>query len=399
MRVAFALTQSLDSPSGLGRFGPIAREMARLGYGVEIYALHYDWAHLHPRTFQDSGVAVAYVGQMHVRKEGSRKLYYRPAQLLTIALSSTLRLALALRRSSADVIHLGKPQPINTLAARLGRRGRPVYCDCDDYEAATNRFSGRWQQSIVRYFEDGVTRDAAGLTTNTHFTRARYEALGYPGDRIVYVPNGVERRRFMEPGRPDHLRDKWGLSTKTPVVLYVGTISTLSHSVDLLLAAFAIVHEAMPDARLLLIGGGEDFDRLQVEARASGLEDAAIFAGRVAPDQVPACFGLATVSVDPVRDDLIARARSPLKAIESLVMGIPVVTGDVGDRAALLQHGEFGVLVDAGSSEALARGLLAVLSNPDRHDKMSRAAVAAREQWFWDHLITDFVRVYRTQES
>lgn len=399
MRVAFALTQSLDSPSGLGRFGPIAREMARLGYGVEIYALHYDWANLQPKTFQDSGVAVAYVGQMHVRKEGSRKLYYGPAQLLTIALSSTLRLALALRRSSADVIHLGKPQPINTLAARLGRRGRPVYCDCDDYEAATNRFSGRWQQSVVRYFENDVARYAAGLTTNTHFTRARYEALGYPGHRIVYVPNGVERSRFMEQGRPEQLREQWGLSAKAPVILYVGTISTLSHSVDLLLAAFAVVHEAMPEARLLLVGGGEDFDRLQAEARALGLEDAAIFAGRVPPDQIPAYFGLATVSVDPVRDDLVARARSPLKALESLVMGVPVVTGDVGDRAALLQHGELGVLVDGGSSEALAEGLLAVLSDPERRDRLSRAALAAREQWFWDHLIEDFVRVYRTREK
>ena len=399
MRVAFALTQSLDSPSGLGRYGPIAHEMVRLGYDVEIYGLHYDWANLESKRFLESGVTVAYVGQMHVRKQGPRKLYYRPAQLMTIALSAVLRLALALRRSSADVIHLGKPQPINVLAARLARLGRPIYCDCDDYEAATNRFSGRWQQIVVRYFEDSVTHYAAGLTINTHFTRARYEALGYPGHRIVYVPNGVERSRFMKQGCPEQLRERWGLSAKTPVILYVGTISTLSHSVDLLLSAFAGVHKAVPNARLVLVGGGEDYDRLQAEARALGLEQAAVFAGRVSPEEIPAYFGLATVSVDPVRDDLIARARSPLKALESLVMGVPVVTGDVGDRAAMLGHGEFGVLVKAGDSDALAQGLLALLTDPDRREEMSRAALAAREQWFWDHLVEDFVRVYRTPEK
>ena len=130
-----------------------------------------------------------------------------------------------------------------------------------------------------------------------------------------------------------------------------------------------------------------------------GLEQAAVFAGRVSPEEIPAYFGLATVSVDPVRDDLIARARSPLKALESLVMGVPVVTGDVGDRAAMLGHGEFGVLVKAGDSDALAQGLLALLTDPDRREEMSRAALAAREQWFWDHLVEDFVRVYRTPEK
>lgn len=398
MRVAFALTQSLDSPSGLGRYGPIAREMVHLGYDVEVYGLHYDWVNLRHRAFNESGVTVAYVGQMHVRKQGPRKLYYRPARLLTIALRSTLRLMLALRRSSADVIHLGKPQPINALAARLGRRDRPIYCDCDDYEAATNRFSGRWQQEVVRYFEDDVTRYAAGLTTNTHFTRSRYETLGYPAHRIICVPNGVERTRFMHQTNPGQLRESCGLSPDTPVILYVGTISTLSHSVDLLLSAFATVHKAAPAARLLLVGGGEDYDRLQAEAHTLGLGHAATFIGRVPPHQIPAYFGLATVSVDPVRDDLVARARSPLKAVESLVMGVPVVTGNVGDRAALLDHGKFGVLVSPGSSDALAQGLLTVLADPNRREDMSSAALAAREQWFWDHLVEEFVRVYGTEQ-
>ena len=41
MKIAFMLTQSLDSPSGLGRYGPLARELARMGHAVEVFALHY----------------------------------------------------------------------------------------------------------------------------------------------------------------------------------------------------------------------------------------------------------------------------------------------------------------------------------------------------------------------
>ena len=270
MKIAFVLSQSLDSPSGLGRFGPLARELVKQGHTVTVFALHYDWGRLSPKHYGEQGVAVAYVGQMHVRKEGPRKLYFNPGRLLLVSLASTLRLASALWKSDAEIIQLCKPQPINALAARLGRRGRPIYCDCDDYEAGSNRFSSAWQRRIVQNFEDGVVSYAAGLTVNTRFNFNRYSAMGYPSDRIIYVPNGVERSRFETPHDLAPFRQRWGLATGTPVVAYVGTLSILSHAVDLLLEAFAIVSAELPVARLLLVGGGEDYDRLASLVHSTG---------------------------------------------------------------------------------------------------------------------------------
>lgn len=337
---------------------------------------------------------VVYVGQMHVRKAGPRKLYYGPGRLLAISLISAIRLAVAVWQSDADVIQLCKPQPISALAARLGRRGRPIFCDCDDYEAATNRFSGEWQRHIVRYFEDGVISYARGLTVNTRFTLNRYIALGYPSQRIIYVPNGVERRRFEAPFDLASLRRRWALDAGTPVIAYVGTMSTLSHGVDLLLEAFALIARRRSNARLLLVGGGEDFDNLVAMADKLGVARQTIFAGRQPPEEIPAILSLATVSVDPVCNDVIAAARSPLKVVESLAVGTPVVTGDVGDRREMLADGAAGILVKPGDSSALAEGLLAVLDDPTRRTQMVSAATDQRQRWYWDNLVQDFVRVY-----
>ena len=388
------MTQSLDSPSGLGRYDPLARELSHLGRTVEVLALHHDWANLPCKSFVEAGVRVVYAGQMHVRKSGSRKTYFGPGQLLWVSLAATLRLAWTVARSRADVIQLCKPQPINALAVKLGRRGRPVFCDCDDYEAQTNRFSGEWQRRVVTHFEDGVMRYAAGLTVNTRFTFERYTALGFPSQRIKYVPNGVERTRFTKTTNAAQLRKKWQIAEADPVIVYVGTIGLLSHPVDLLLAAFAQVVQIMPNAQLLMVGGGEDFDRVQDLARQLNIDRRTLFTGRVAPDEVPDYLVLATVTVDPVRDDLIARARSPLKVLESLAMGVPVVTGDVGDRRELLRDGQLGMLVQPGDSDALAAGLLTLLQQPRQRTEMARAALAQRERWYWDHLVHDFAQVY-----
>jgi glycosyltransferase involved in cell wall biosynthesis len=331
---------------------------------------------------------------MHVRKEGPRKHYYGPGRFLYVSAASTARLAKALYGSDADIIQLCKPQPYNVIASRLGRRGRPVYCDCDDYEAETNRFSSDWQQRTVRYFEDGIIQEATGLTVNTHFTLQRYRDLGFPGDRIVYVPNGVDRRRFSARPEEDKIRQKWQIDPQAPLVVYVGTLGTFSHPVDLLLEAFQQVVQDLPAARLLLVGGGEDYDQLHILAEHLGIAEKTIFTGRVPPEEVPAYLAVAGVSVDPIHDNLIARARSPLKALESLAMGVPVVTGDVGDRRDLLGDGKLGVLVPAGDSRALAAGILSILRNPQKRASMSQAALANREDYYWDNLVADFARVY-----
>jgi glycosyltransferase involved in cell wall biosynthesis len=398
MKIVFVLTQSLDSPSGIGRYGPLARVLAQRGHAVEVIALHYAWHELAQKSFVDSGVRVKYVGQMHVRKEGPRKLYYGPMRLMLVSLAATFRLTRALRQSEADIIQLCKPQPYNVLAARLGGRGRPVYCDCDDYEAETNRFGSKWQRQIVRCFEDGIVRDAAGMTVNTQFTRQRYIDLGFPEERIIYVPNGVERKRFdTQLGRSQlepQLSKISNFDPDAPLILYVGTLGLLSHPVDLLLQAFKQIANRMPDVQLMLVGGGEDFDILVEQSRELGIDSRTFFMGRQPPEDIPAFLSLATVSVDPVHDDLIAKARSPLKALESMAMGVPVVTGDVGDRRQILQDGAAGVLVTPGDSQALADGISSVLADPQGRQSMVEQALSNRERWYWDNLAADFLRVY-----
>ena len=397
MKTTFLLTNSLEDPAGLGRYFPLAKELARLGHEVSILALHPDLSSVSQRRLQVSGVNVHYVGQMHVRKVGSQKTYFSPTGLARVALASSLRMGFRTLLTEADVIHLGKPQPINGVAA-LGTkflRGKRLYLDCDDYEAESNRFSGRWQKAMVALFEDNLPRFASGMTVNTRFTQERNIALGFSAERIVYVPNGVDRDRFanVDPQKVQHLRRELGLDSKK-VVAYVGSMSLVNHPVDLLLEAFAIVRRRYDDAVLVLAGGGQDYDFLRRHAEELGLEETAIFVGRVKPEAVPYYLAMADVSADPVYDNVVARARCPLKLFESMAVGTPVVTGNVGDRRNILGDGQAGMLVKAGDAQALAEGVLAVLEDSNLAHAMEEAALRLREKYYWDVLVQEFVKVY-----
>jgi glycosyltransferase involved in cell wall biosynthesis len=398
MRLTFLSTSSLDDPSPRGRWLPLAQELAARGHIVRLIMLHptYDRLPASARWQQRGGVMVYYAGQMHVYGPVDRRRYYGSAALLRVTLLATLNLLRAALEFKADALHICKPQPMNGLAGLLAARrlGCPLYVDCDDYEAGGNRFGAGWQQRLVRFWEDQLPQRAAAVTVNTRFLQRRYADLGIAPARLTYVPNGITRAQLAAPD-PRHvagLRAALGLRD-APLVVYAGTLSQTSHNVGLLLDAFALLARHMPSARLLLVGAGADRVVLQNQARSLGLGERAIFAGYVSPAAVPAYLALADCSVDPVADNAVAAARSPLKIVESMACGVPVVTGAVGDRREMLGH-DGGVLVQPGDAQALADGLAALLES---NGQRARRAELTRQQaatYRWDRLATEWMQVY-----
>ncbi len=400
MLIAFVLTQSLESPSGLGRYWPLAKELAKQGHEVHIIALHHHLDSLNERDWTESGVHIHYVAQMHIKKIGHEKFYFKPATLIWIVLMATLKLTLALFKIKPDVVHLAKPHPMNGIATWLFSiiKNVPLYVDCDDYEAASNRFGGSWQRKIVAWFEDHLPLQAKAVTVNTHFTRERLIKLGCLPERIFYVPNGVDRARFsaIDQSKLNTLKDKFDLHEKK-VILYLGSLSLISHNVDLLVRAFAQVAPRFEEVVLMLVGGGEDREALIALANQLGLGDKVIHVGKVEPSDAPYYYHLAYLSVDPVTNSEANQGRSPLKIFESLACGVPVVTGDVGDRRKILDNGNYGMLVVPDSVAALSAGLEKILTDQHFSQRLRYSIQTDYAQLilFWDQLVNDFIEVYQ----
>ena len=237
MNITYLLTQDLHSPSGLGRYGPIAYQMAGSGHNVTVFALHPDIRSLKERTSSSNGLTVSYVAAMHVQKSGSEKTYYSPAELVRVASNATWALTRAGLSIQADIIHICKPHPMNSVAGLVAKyaRGTHLVLDCDDYEAGSGHFESPWQRRLVAYFERTLPRKVKHVTTNTSFMRENILSWGVPQERITYLPNGVDRERFRHSDRnhTNQIRDQYDLIDRE-VISYIGSMSLASHAVDLL---------------------------------------------------------------------------------------------------------------------------------------------------------------------
>lgn len=398
MRILFLLTQDIESPAGAGRYFPLAKELVKLGHQVFIIGLHPNFSALNKHHFVKEGVEIFYVAPMHVRKIENRKIYYPTWQILPLIIKSTFSLTRAALRMPADLIHIGKPHPMNTLAGLLVRRLRrlPLVVDCDDYEAKNNRFTNIFAQKIVSFFEKIAVFSADHVTVHTCLLRDLLIREGIPAERLTYLPHGVDRARFSISYdlNISKFKENIGLKDKR-VIVYIGSFSRITHALDDLLKAFIMVRKERHDAALLLLGRGEDYEWLRLEIQRLGLTDSVCLYGWVPPEYVPIFYSIADVSVDPVYNNEAGRYSLSLKLLESMAAGVPVVTVDVGDRRRIIGVPPAGILVPPDSPYLLASAILVVLNNPFYASILRERARMRIEEFYWDRLVISVEKLYK----
>src|SRR2546430_5907400 len=147
------------------------------------------------------------------------------------------------------------------------------------------------------------------------------------------------------------------------------------HGLDVLVEAFARLHERAPDARLLLVGDGPARAAVCAELSARGLTGVVHCTGAVAPHEVPGLVTSADVAVAPY-PDASRFYFSPLKVYEYMAAGRAVVASRVGQLETVIQHDVNGLLCAPGDSAALAAALARLQREPELGARLGRAARA-----------------------
>jgi glycosyltransferase involved in cell wall biosynthesis len=293
-----------------------------------------------------------------------------------------------------DLIFVGKPLPVSSTAAFILSRlkKKPIHLDCDDYELFTNQTKGRLQHWLIRFYENQFPKICRTVTTHNRFLFARLKNIRRKKNHLFYIPNGIDTDRLQRPENRYRKRQKPGKR-----ILYFGDLNlSTGHSVDVLLKAMSIlVHDyGESDVELMVLGDGRDQGTLKKMASRLNLDRHIRWGGRVAPHCVADYLEQADVVVDPVDVHPGNISRCPLKILEAMYMGRPVVTSPIGDRRLLLK--DAGIYVKAGNAASMASGLLTVLKNVELRNQLSEKLIARSEYYIWGILAERFDAIFRT---
>jgi hypothetical protein len=311
------------------------------------------------------------------------------------------RLAQVVQAEKPDLIHAHSPV-LNALPALwVGRRTRVpvVYEMRASWEDAAvdhgTTTEGSLRYRVSRAMESFALRHADQITTICEGLRGDIAQRGIPADRITVIPNAVDVAAFNFNSVPDAaLRAHLGLDGAT-VLGFAGSFYGYE-GLNLLLDALPGLVAHHPDLRVLLLGGGPREEDLKRQAQALGVAERVIFVGRVPHKDVQRYYDLIDVLAYPRLPIRLTELVTPLKPLEAMAQGRMFVASDVGGHRELVRDGETGFLFKAGSAQALAQAIHAVLQRradwPRMRDQARRFVEVERT---WTNSVARYRDVYR----
>ncbi|MBI2639292.1 MAG: glycosyltransferase family 4 protein [Candidatus Sungbacteria bacterium] len=301
-----------------------------------------------------------------------------------------------LRRERPDIIHLNSSK-IGGLGAIAAFVSKPI---TKNYKLKTiftvhgwgfHEPRPRWQKSFILFLSRLAGLFQSHLIHVSRHDLAATHALGVcaPGN-AEYIPLAVNHCTPLNPSRSrEFLSKKTGIEEKS---FWIGTVAELTKNKGLayLIDSINEVRKKNPEFKIqvLIIGEGEERERLQNQIRKLGLENTVHLAGFI-PDAARYLKAFDIFILPSLKEGL------PYTLLEAINAKIPVIATAVGGIPDLIEHEQDGLLVPPANSSTLTKAITTLLVDSEKRRIFAEnAAKKIRERNSFSEMIQKHVALY-----
>ena len=303
------------------------------------------------------------------------------------------RLAQLHRRHRITVLQICQPPDLYFPVAALARRlGIQVLIDQRDLMPET--FAQRYTSpparamKVLHWLETRNQAHVDATVTVNDYLRDRLIAAGGSAEHIHVVRNGPVLERLDRAHATSEVPSARLRGDFTSLVAWAGKMGRQDRVDDVIRVAHRVVNQwGRHDVGFMLIGNGECLEELQAMVHDLGLSDNVRFLGWL--DEVDLYRHLAAADVGV--DTSLQPEVTPVKAMEYLGVGLPLVAYDVQETRRLAEGA--GILVTPGDTEALADALVDLLNYPSERARLGRiGSERVRQHLTWEHQSEVYLR-------
>lgn len=214
------------------------------------------------------------------------------------------------------------------------------------------------------------------VVANSHYVQKQLAEGGIESAEVVW--NGVPEVKQRPP------------LSGPPTITYAGRL-VAEKGVDVLIHAFSEIVDRLPQARLLIAGAGPERDALVELIKYLGLDQRASILGQLNSSEMEAAFSGGWVHAVPS----VCAESFGLSAAEAMMRGTAVVGSRTGGLMEIISESDTGLLVVPGDTASLRDGLLHILEDRNRAERMGRQARhRARQLMTQKRWISRFLDIY-----
>ena len=209
----------------------------------------------------------------------------------------------------------------------------------------------QWIQSMVWNYAVGFFNKCDVVTSPSEAVRLSLVDHGVRGEPVL-ISNGIESPPALSDAQISALRAEHGITG--PAFIYVGRVAP-EKSLDVLIDAFKLVHDRLPNAKLVVVGDGPTKPQLDHQVAQLGLEDAVIRTGFVPHGE------LIERNLLMLGDAFITASKTenqPISVLEAMAAGLPVIAAQAKGLKEMIDHEHNGFGFEPDNVEECANRML-----------------------------------------
>ena len=195
--------------------------------------------------------------------------------------------------------------------------------------------------------------------------------------KVITILNGVDLTRFRPDPSSRAFASRHGTGSG-PVISFIGTFAT-AYDFECMVAVIDRCARTVPDATFLFVGTGSQMGAMG--SRLAACPNVRMIEWLQA-DEVPLAWQSSDIAWWVLRDSDLARGTIPAKLFEAFACGVPVVAGQRGVGADMIERSGGGIVVAPGDVVATAEAVERLLRSPEECDERRKAGRAWAEAHF-----------------
>jgi phosphatidyl-myo-inositol dimannoside synthase len=219
---------------------------------------------------------------------------------------------------------------------------------------------GQWR--LRRWLFRRACVKAQKIFAVSGYTKKLLIEAGVDSSVIVVTGNGINADEFSRKAGPQKLKQKLGINGEK-ILLTLARLNPRKGQ-DMVIAAMPRVLEKAPDTKYVIVGQGDDRNRLRELADKHGLNGKVIFCGSVPDNEIVDYYDMCDVFVMPSRRDGPWVEGFGISFLEAAARAKPAIGGSHGGVGTAILDGETGLLVDPENPEEIAEAIISLLSDP-----------------------------------
>jgi glycogen(starch) synthase len=241
--------------------------------------------------------------------------------------------------------------------------------------------------------ELNTMRRAKGIIAISEGIKEAIVDRGIDSDKIEIVPNGVDTAIFYPTAKDEYLVRKYKLSGSF-VIGFIGSLRKLE-GLSCLLEAFKEVKTRVPGAKVLIVGGGPEKEKLELLAHTLDLTDNVICTGSVPHDEILNYYSIIDLFIYPRIDATINQKVTPLKPLEAMATGKVCICSNVRGLTELIKDDYNGLSFRSEDVSDLAKKIIILCDDKEKYERLRSNGLSwVKKEREWSVLIPKYGEIY-----